>query len=107
MVKSVRVKGVEIEDEGVKEMKNRLGGLRKLEVETSWGQEAVEGGLVGADKGEWVVDVLAAVEGDGVVENKEGKERERRGSAVAASPGGSFETDWDDGSTDLGIGIGL
>lgn len=58
MLKAIRVKGVEIDDEGVKEMKVRIRGLKKLEIETAWGEEQVQGGLVAGDKGEWCVDIL-------------------------------------------------
>jgi hypothetical protein len=105
MIRSVRVKGVEIEDEGVREMKSRLSGLRKLEVETCWGQEQVEGGLVGADSGDWVVDVLAVGEGDDAGADKGGRVEEGMKHVVDASPGESFETDWDGESLDMKIGL--
>lgn len=106
MVRSVRVKGVEIEDEGVREMKERLNGLRKLEVETCWGKEQVEGGLVGADSGEWVVDVLGegVANGDdaGAEKGRAVEEGTKRG--MDASPGESFETDWEGESVDMKSG---
>lgn len=101
MVASVRVKGVEIEDEGVREMKQRLNGLRKLEVETSWEEEQVDGGLVGADSGDWVVDVLGDVLGEGVEDGDDARADKSRAVEngtkydVDASPGESFETDWE------------
>jgi len=107
MIRSVRVKGVEIEDEGVREMKERLNGLRKLEVETCWGEKQVEGGLVGADSGDWIVDVLAVGDGEeehgGPQKIKAVAEGPKHG--VDASPGESFETDWEGESVDMKLGL--
>ena len=69
MVKAVRFRGVEITDADVREMRRRVEGLERLEVETWWGEDAVEGGLVMGDTGEWVVDVLG--EGVGLEEGQD------------------------------------
>ena len=86
MVKAVRFRGVEIMDADVREMRRRVEGLERLEVETWWEEDAVEGGLVMGDTGEWVVDVLG--EGAGLEEGQDvGGEESKAGSGKVAGEG--------------------
>ena len=118
-MKAVRLRGVEITDSDVREMRDRIRGLKVLEVETAWGEEEVRGGLVAGDKVEWVVDVLATlderdegqvfgdeVQGGGLraEEARDSSEKGRRG--ITNGRVESFQTDWSDGSiASLGLGV--
>lgn len=104
----IRLKGVDITDEQVREIRRRAKGLQRLLIETTWTEEDVEAGLAPADKEEWVEDVLnlGKVREEADLTSIYGRppmmgqlsriqERSSEGNERGAdSPGESFVTDW-------------